>query len=363
MQNLKRWTLRLLSLALVLVLLAPCAVFAAESEQTIGVYAVTETVVVGEYTAPFEDGAATITLDGGVSIRVSDVSAARLIVTPIPTTETEAWTWITDCFREFTLPTHAFEICIADENGLRSTPNGASVTIECAERAPNACSLTPLGRVQVLEQSVREGAVTFTANDAPYYVLTGELRCLTERFTDCPYRWYHEPIDFVLANRLMFGVSSTEFAPEDGMTRGMMISVLYRAAGSPEVAGPSSFVDVSENRYYSDAIAWAQECGIVKGITETEFAPDAPVSREQVASILWRYAGRPAAEGDLSSFTDAAQISNYAREAMCWAAETGLFVGSGGQLRPTQDITRAEFASVMMRWLSGSFHCPKLNLE
>ncbi|MBQ7871491.1 MAG: S-layer homology domain-containing protein, partial [Oscillospiraceae bacterium] len=160
-----------------------------------------------------------------------------------------------------------------------------------------------------------------------------------------------------VANGLMKGMSDTEFAPNGTLTRGMMVTVLYRLAGEPEVTEASSFTDVAADAWYADAIAWAQAEGIVNGITETTFAPNQAVTREQIAAILWRAAGQPESEMDLSAFADADQISAYAREAMEWACEQGIFIGDAGKLDPKADATRAQFAVIMLRTLDGEYTC------
>ena len=184
--------------------------------------------------------------------------------------------------------------------------------------------------------------------------------CYFEDYTDCPDAWYHEAVDFAVANELMYGTGIGKFEPNGAMTRAMMVTVLYRMAGSPAVSGPSSFTDVPENEWYSDAIAWAQDNGIVLGVLADKFAPNDYVTREQIATILWRYEGKPEATADLEAFKDADMISEYAVEAMTWAVSEGIFNGDEGNLKPNDDATRAEFACIIMRYLSGSYSCENL---
>ena len=190
-------------------------------------------------------------------------------------------------------------------------------------------------------------------------VRTGE--CYYEKFTDCTASWYHEAVDYAVANGLIAGMSDTEFAPNGTLTRAMMVTILYRSAGAPAVDEPSTFTDVPEGKWYSDAIAWAQDNGIVAGTTATTFSPNSAVTREQIAAILWRYVGEPQVEGDLSGFKDADQISGYAKEAMEWANAEGIFVGDGGKLSPKADATRAQFARIIMVFLEGSYVCENMN--
>ena len=131
----------------------------------------------------------------------------------------------------------------------------------------------------------------------------------------------------------------------------MLASVLYRLEEEPEVSKLSAFEDVSAGRYYSEAIAWAAEQGIVVGYSETLFGPDDPVTREQLVSMLYRYAGSPKTTGNLEAFTDSKKASKYAKPALCWAVETGILSGKGnGILDPQGKATRAEVASVLMRY-------------
>ena len=184
--------------------------------------------------------------------------------------------------------------------------------------------------------------------------------CYFETFTDCTDEWYHEAVDFAVSNGLMGGVGNSQFDPNGNMTRAMMVTVLYRMAGSPAVSGPSSFTDVPEDTWYSDAVAWAQDNGIVLGVLANKFAPNAYVTREQIATILWRYENQPKAEADLAAFADADSISDYAVEAMTWAVSEGIFNGDNGNLKPTDCATRAEFACIVMRYLEGSYNCANM---
>ena len=137
----------------------------------------------------------------------------------------------------------------------------------------------------------------------------------------------------------------------------MIVTVLYRQAGSPSVEAASTFTDVEEGLWYSDAIAWAQDNQIVNGISETEFAPMANVTREQIATILWRYSGSPEASADLSIFKDGSSVSAYAADAISWAVAQGILSGDGVNLNPTDNATRAQFACMIMRYLGGGYSC------
>ena len=189
---------------------------------------------------------------------------------------------------------------------------------------------------------------------------TGYPTCYYKDFKDCKSKWYHEAVDYTVANGLMKGIGADTFEPDGTMTRAMMVTVLYRMAGSPEVKGSSTFTDVPSGQWYSDAITWAQDTGIVLGVLNDKFAPNDFVTREQIATILWRYEGKPAVESKFDGFKDAGKISSYAKEAMAWAVSEGIFNGDNGNLKPTDNATRAEFACIVMRYLGGSYPCKDL---
>ena len=182
--------------------------------------------------------------------------------------------------------------------------------------------------------------------------------CFYDDFDDCTAGWYHEAVDYMVSEGLMAGVGDRKFAPSTGMTRGMMVTVLYSGAGKPMVHSDSTFVDVPTNVWYSAPVAWAQETGIVAGVSADHFAPNANITREQIAAILWRSSGSPEAKADLSGFADNGSISSYAVPALKWAVEQGIMAGDNlGRLNPTKTATRAEVAVMMMRFLDGSYDC------
>lgn len=168
--------------------------------------------------------------------------------------------------------------------------------------------------------------------------------------------WYYDAVRYAEEKGLFSGTTATTFAPDMAITRGMLVTVLYRAEGEPGVAGASAFADVAAGAYYARAVAWAQQNQIVKGYSDTEFAPDKLISREEFAAIMYRYAdyqGTVSAEsGDLSQFADEAQIADWARENVAWAVGSGLLSGKGNNLLdPTGSTTRAEAATILQRFL------------
>lgn len=180
--------------------------------------------------------------------------------------------------------------------------------------------------------------------------------CAMAKFTDCdPARYYHEGVDFVLEEGLMVGTSDTTFHPLTTMTRGMMVVVLYRMAGSPAVEGDMPFTDVKSTRYYYNAIQWAVNAGITTGTTATTFEPNAAVTREQMVTFLYRYAKHMGLStytyGNLSQFEDTASLSAYAVTPMAWAVENGIVDGfTATTLNPQGNGQRCQVAKILQRF-------------
>ena len=169
-----------------------------------------------------------------------------------------------------------------------------------------------------------------------------------------PKAWYHDGVHEALEEGLMNGVSDTAFAPDAPITRAMIVTILWRLEGKPEAA-PCTFLDVEQGSWYADAVAWASENGIVTGYDEKTFAPMDPIAREQLAAILFRHAAYDGMETvtleeNLTSFEDADQVSAYAVSAMNWAVGEELINGIGGRLEPQSSATRAQAATILMRY-------------
>ncbi|MBE6946147.1 MAG: S-layer homology domain-containing protein, partial [Ruminococcaceae bacterium] len=181
--------------------------------------------------------------------------------------------------------------------------------------------------------------------------------CPAEKFSDVDTKqWYHEGVCYVIRNGLMNGKSETVFAPNANLTRAELVTVLYRMAGEPNVEDlEHPFTDVADDTWYTDAVIWAYNAEVVKGISETAFAPNANITREQIATILYRYAGAEAVEEDaLADFADADKVNNYAVEAMNWAVSVGLINGmDDATLAPQGNATRAQIATILMRYCEG----------
>ena len=166
--------------------------------------------------------------------------------------------------------------------------------------------------------------------------------------------WHYESVKYVFENNLMQGTGSG-FEPESKMSRAMLVTVLYRMANPDKKSADHNFADVPAGQWYSDAIAWAAECGIVNGVSETQFAPNSDVSREQMALIIYRFAkmqGYDISEvADITSFEDTDEISDFARDAIAWANKNELVNGtSETTLSPKDTATRAQVATILMRF-------------
>ena len=148
----------------------------------------------------------------------------------------------------------------------------------------------------------------------------------------------------------MNGTSATTFAPDATTTRGQMAAILYRAAGSPSAAGSTAFSDVPDTAYYAQAVRWANANGIITGYSDGTFRADHPVTREQMTTILWRYAGSPAADG-ATDYNDEAAIASYAATAVDWASVNSMVAPlSTGVFAPKSDATRAHVAAALMSY-------------
>lgn len=175
-----------------------------------------------------------------------------------------------------------------------------------------------------------------------------------EQYTDLDANaWYAESVHFALVNGLFVGFGDGTFRPEAALSRAMVATVLYRQAGSPAVTGSSTFPDLKDD-WYADAVAWAQEAKVVIGDDKGLFRPDDDVTREEMVTMLYRFAASQNMDttttGDLSSFTDASSVQSYATEPMTWAVGNGIILGMGNnELAPRESATRAQFAAITAR--------------
>lgn len=167
--------------------------------------------------------------------------------------------------------------------------------------------------------------------------------------------WYFESVTIAAQKGIVNGMGNNKFVPNGTLTRAELVTMLYRVAGEPAVSASGFFTDVQAGQWYTEAIEWAAANGIVNGMGNNRFDPDGKITREQIATILYRYSGSPAVEGSLTKFPDHSQVSGYAANAMLWAVNRGIIHGSkdstGIFLHPRNNATRAEAAAILVRFL------------
>ncbi|HIR91683.1 MAG TPA: S-layer homology domain-containing protein [Candidatus Limicola stercorigallinarum] len=202
-----------------------------------------------------------------------------------------------------------------------------------------------------------DGIWTFTMPAGPvtvevgFHCLGGEA-CPTRPFGDVPVdAWYHDTMDWAVEEGLLTGYEDGTIGPDNTLSRSQLVTMLWRRAGSPETDAELTFTDCDPDAFYAEAVAWAASEGIVMGYGDgSSFGPEDPVTREQLAVIFWRQAGEPEASTDLSAFTDGSSASAYAVPALKWAVETSLLFGfSDGTLAPGGALSRAQTAAMFMR--------------
>ena len=259
-----------------------------------------------------------------------------------------------------------------------TTTEGGTVTKDpAAAKAGETVTLTPapeegyeVGDVTVTDRfgdavEVTEnpdGTYTFTMPNGQVSVNVTFVEVQTEPlpFTDVNEGdWFHDAVQYVYDNGLMGGVGDGQFAPNATTNRAMVVTILYRLAGEPDVSGDVAFTDVEPGLWYTDAVLWAAQKGIVNGISETEFSPSGDLTREQLATVLYRYAESMgydvSASVDLSGFPDAGDIQSYATQALSWAVAEGLLQGfEDDSLQPGGTATRAQIATILMRFLAAA---------
>ena len=220
------------------------------------------------------------------------------------------------------------------------------------------------GVVTVEATTSKEGQMTYTCercNKTKTEIIpkkekcNGGSNCPTKKFKDVNKNaWYHEAVDYAVSNSLFSGTSNNTFEPNAAMTRAMLVTVLWRYAGSPK-EGTNNFIDISNGQWYTDAVAWAAKNEIVNGVGNGKFAPNNNISREQIASILYRYAQQlglnTSKSTKLTNFPDGSSVSSYAKDAVSWAVAEGLITGSNGKLLPQDNATRAQVAAILMRFV------------
>ncbi|MBQ4544362.1 MAG: S-layer homology domain-containing protein [Oscillospiraceae bacterium] len=238
------------------------------------------------------------------------------------------------------LEKHSDHIIIAEGNYERRVHWGRKITAAQVARANYYTTRYPVGYTAPAAKAPEPERVEITSGGVTYKV------------SDIAKHWAREHIKECVSSGLL-GVSGTAdnayFKPDDNANRAQIVTALYRAKGSPAPKYENSFTDIGED-WYRDAVSWASESGIVSGVTETSFAPDADVTREQIAVILYRFSGKESETSDFSAYADGESVSEYAKEALSWAVENSIISGKNGLLVPQGKTTRAELATMIVRF-------------
>ena len=256
---------------------------------------------------------------------------------------------------------------------VEATQGGTVTADPTAAKAGTTVTLTPVpdrgyqvGTVAVTDRFGDPVAVTENADGTYTFTMPNGQVTVTVTFAEAPLPfpdvtegdWFYDAVRCAYETGLMDGVGDSLFAPNSETTRAQLATILYRLEGEPEVSGTSGFSDVAAGIWYTDAVAWAAENGIVNGTTDTTFAPGEDITREQLVTVLYRYAEAKgydvSTRADLSAYPDADQIQSYAAESVAWAVAEGLIQGfEDNTLRPAGNATRAQIATILMRFCEG----------
>ena len=245
-----------------------------------------------------------------------------------------------------------------DTNGgsaIAKVTKEKGTTVDLGQYVPTREGYTFAGWYSDEALTQKVTSVKLNGNTTVYAKWTENAVTPTLPFTDVKSGdWFYEAVQYVYDKGMMTGVSADRFAPASTTTRGMIVTILYRLENEPAVSGGSAFTDVESGAWYADAVAWAAANDIVNGTSATTFAPNSPITREQMAAILYRYAAYKgydvSQKADLSGYTDAASISGYAKDALAWANAQKLITGvTDTTLNPQGSATRAQVAIILMR--------------
>ena len=255
---------------------------------------------------------------------------------------------------------------------VEATQGGTVTADPTAAKAGATVTLTPVphrgyqvGSVAVTDRFGEAVAVTEQAGGTYTFTMPNGQVTVTVTFAETPLPftdvtegdWFYDAVRYAYETGLMDGVGDNLFAPNSETTRAQLVTILYRLAGQPAVSGDLIFTDVEAGTWYADAVAWAAENGIVNGTTDTTFAPGEDITREQLVTVLYRYAESKgydvSVSADLSGYPDAGQVQDYAQPAMAWAVAEGIVEGVDGTLNPAGNATRAQIATILMRFCEG----------
>lgn len=230
--------------------------------------------------------------------------------------------------------------------------------------------LNDAGQLEKLDCTFQDGVVSFDLDHLSLYVVGQDSKEADEEkpliadkepgwknpFTDVKAAdWFYAAVQYVNEKGLMAGTGNTTFSPHDNTTRGMIVTILYRLEGTPTVSTANPFDDVAVGQYYADAVVWAAENQIVSGYGNAKFGPNDPITREQIAVIMMKYAQTKgydvSARADLAKYSDTGAISGWAKEALAWANTAGLIQGDGSKLNPGGKAQRCQVASILNRFV------------
>ena len=275
------------------------------------------------------------------------------------TTFTAQWSYVPPANPNYKITIGAMENGTVTANPTAAKA-GATVTLTPVPDEGYALStLTVTDRfgdaVRVTEQA--DGTYTFTMPNGQVTVTATFVE--TEAPVDEPFvdvaegDWFYDAVVYAYQNELMDGVGGNRFAPNSETTRAQLVTILYRLEGQPAVSGDLPFTDVESGTWYTDAILWAAQNNIVNGVNDTEFAPGDDLTRQQLVTILYRYAEAKgydvSASADLSGYPDADQVQDYAQPAMAWAVAENIIQGmEDGTLKPAGNASRAQIATILM---------------
>lgn len=340
---------------------------AASNDETLGTvsltgYGVTATPAEGAYVAGYTltpENAATVTQEGENTFRVENLTADCILTVrfaaktaakvtysvPEGCEKAEDSGYVGDALKLMP-PTGTPKADAADYTFVGWTPDKLEDSTEMPAYFTD--TFTPTS-----EETTLYALYTYEKENTRYYTtVLRSSECYLLRFADVDAdEWYHEAIDFAVGGGYMNGVADDRFDPEGTLTRAMLATILYRMSG--ETGGTHPFTDVPAKEWYADAVAWAYTSGVVNGTSATQFSPEEPVTREQTAAMLYRYAkymGQEiGASGNLSVFRDADQVSEYAKVPMRWAVGLHILNGKGNAtLDPTGTATRTEIAQILL---------------
>ena len=302
------------------------------------------------------DGAASSDSITCLGISFSGADAAKMIVEEYPDAEYVKFSALDARYGHLLLGYRGI-VEIADAKNVKDTDK---------YYIKNSSSVDGVDELYLLPRTDYYGAITvkYTAYSSADKTLgdgtltfTVVRKTASSKFTDVASAnvgsWAADAIDFMAGNGLVGGTGNNKFSPTGTMTRCDLVLIMYRMAGQPSVTGVENpFSDVTSTDYFYKAVLWAYKNGVVNGTGANTFSPKKNITREQIASILFRYSGATTATGSLTSFTDAGSVSDYATTAMKWAVGAGIIGGSNGKLNPQGNATRAEVAVMLHRFLN-----------